>query len=201
MQSAWDDLSDDKKLEFVHAIARGATTMSKLLVDMETVDAIDAGQSSEAAPLDLGAMIRQIVSDVVAHGPRDAMTNVAGGLPLAMADEASQRRVISNLLENAFKFSPENVPVEVDVDAIDGFVRVTVRDRGPGIGDEDKAKLFQRFSRLRSPDGKKIAGSGLGLYICKALVEAQGGRIWVESEVGEGSAFRYTVPVSAEPAA
>lgn len=199
MQTAWDDLPDNKKLEFVDAIARGASAMSKLLSDMECVDGIEAGTRTDTAhPIDLGPLVEQVVSDVAGHGRRMAVTNIADDLPLALADEGSQRRVLSNLLENAFKFSPEGSIVEVSVESMDGELCVTVRDFGPGIPDEEKSKLFQRFSRLQSRDGRKIAGSGLGLFICKSLIEAQGGRIWVESTLGEGSAFRYTVPRSAQ---
>ena len=203
MQTAWDDLPDEKKLEFVDAIARGASAMSKLLSDMECVDVIDAGIKTETAgPMNLGSFVEQVVSDVVGHGRRLVVTHVAEDLPPALADEASQRRVLSNLLENAFKFSPEDTAVEVSVEVVEeGVLRVTVRDFGPGIPEEDKAKLFQKFSRLGCPDGRKVVGSGLGLYICKSLIEAQGGQIWVESTLGQGSAFRYTLPVSARHAA
>ncbi len=198
MQSAWDDLPDTKKLEFVDAIARGATAMSKLLSDMECVDGIEAGiKTAPAQTMELGPFVMQVVSDVVGHGNRFVLTHIADDLPLALADETSQRRVLSNLLENAFKFSPDDAPIEVSVEQVDGNLRVTVRDYGPGISEEQKAKLFQRFSRLEQPDGAKVAGSGLGLYICRALIEAQGGSIWVESEPGKGAAFIYTVPLSA----
>jgi len=202
MQTAWDELPDAKKLEMVEAIARGANAMSKLLANMETVDNVEAGIKTDIAhPMDLGSFVEQVVADVVGHGRRLVVTNIADDLPRGLGDEASQRRVLSNLLENAFKFSPDDTAVEVTVEQIDDALRVTVRDFGPGITECDKAKLFQRFSRLESPDGRKISGSGLGLYICKALVEAQGGRIWVESTLGEGAAFRYTVPVCADCAA
>jgi signal transduction histidine kinase/CheY-like chemotaxis protein len=202
MQCAWDDLTDEKKLEFVDAIARGASAMSKLLTDMETVDGFEAGvKTAEAKPIDLGHLVAQTVSDVVGHRNRCVVTNIAPDLPHALADENSQRRVLSNLLENALKFSPDDAPVEVSVGFVDSKLCVTVRDYGPGISEEDKAKLFQRFSRLEQPDGSKIAGSGLGLYICRALLETQGGEIWVESEPGQGAAFRYTVPLSVSQAA
>jgi signal transduction histidine kinase len=202
MQTAWDDLPDAKKLEMVDAIARGANAMSKLLKDMETVDTVEAGIKTDTAhPMEFGSFVEQVVSDVVGHGRRLVVTQIDEDLPSALADESSQRRVLSNLLENAFKFSPEDEAVEVSVEFVDGSLCVTVRDQGPGISECDKAKLFQRFSRLQSPDGRKIAGSGLGLYICKSLVEADGGRIWVESTLGQGAAFRYTVPISAKTAA
>jgi signal transduction histidine kinase len=73
---------------------------------------------------------------------------------------------------------------------------VAVRDRGEGIGPEEQSRLFQRFRRAGGEGrGRRISGTGIGLFVCRALVEAHGGRIWVDSQVGEGSTFRFTVPV------
>ncbi|MEX2393790.1 MAG: ATP-binding protein, partial [Actinomycetota bacterium] len=78
-------------------------------------------------------------------------------------------------------------------------IRVSVIDQGPGIYAEDIPKLFQRFVRVQQAEGRRVKGTGLGLYISRSLVEAQGGRIWVNSTVGQGSTFRYTVPVAGDP--
>jgi signal transduction histidine kinase len=128
---------------------------------------------------------------------RQIRTTIAPNLPLALADEHDQRRVLSNLLENALKFSAASEPVDVDVCASGGMIHVTVSDRGPGIASKDHPKLFEKFSRcLQVQDGPKVPGSGLGLYICRSIVEAHGGRIWVESEPGKGTKFHYTVPAA-----
>lgn len=76
------------------------------------------------------------------------------------------------------------------------MVQVAVRDHGPGIEREDRPKLFQKFSRVGGPERVGVAGTGLGLYISKAMVEAQGGRIWMRSKPGSGSTFFYTLPVA-----
>lgn len=102
-----------------------------------------------------------------------------------------------NLVTNALKFSPEDEPVAIEVLEANGGLRVAVTDRGAGIAPEDFPKLFQKFSRLTEPAGhKRTRGTGLGLYSCRLMVEAQGGRIWAVSSPGDGSTFSYTLPVA-----
>jgi len=102
-----------------------------------------------------------------------------------------------NLFSNAIKFSPAEAPVEVDVWSWDNTLAVTVRDRGPGISEDDKEKLFQKFSRIARADGRKgPLGTGLGLYICKSIIRAQHGDLSVTGSPGEGAAFTFTLPAS-----
>ncbi|MGH7856294.1 MAG: sensor histidine kinase, partial [Candidatus Binatia bacterium] len=118
------------------------------------------------------------------------------GLPDAFGDEQRNWQVVTNLLSNAVKFSPADQPIEVTVTPDNGFLRVSVRDHGSGIAPEDQQRLFQKFERIVTPGARRSAGTGLGLYICRSIVEAQGGRIRVESTEGEGSTFSYTIPVA-----
>jgi signal transduction histidine kinase/ActR/RegA family two-component response regulator len=194
MRTTWEELSEAKRVEFVDAIVRGTEAMSKLLGDMEKIDRIETmGLDDITAPIDVGRLVERTVADVVESSLRSVELDIPSDLPEALGDEASQRRVLSNLLENAFKFSSPDDDVEVSADVYDGMIRVSVRDHGVGISDDDQHKLFQKFSRLPG----KVPGSGLGLFICKSLVEAHGGRIWVESKLGAGSTFRYTLPLAA----
>jgi signal transduction histidine kinase len=118
-------------------------------------------------------------------------------LPFGIADRDAMLRVVTNLLSNAAKYSPDDATISVDVTSGDGVVTVSVRDRGPGISRAEQTKLFQKFSRLGS-DGShsQPRGTGLGLFICKSLVEAWGGKIWVESAPGRGSVFSFTAPAA-----
>ena len=123
--------------------------------------------------------------------------SVPQDLPLADMDENRIAQVVTNLISNAVKFSPSGSTIEVAV-AVDGpNARVSVRDHGEGIRPEDLPKLFRKFSQLDSSSTRKAGGTGLGLAICKGLVEAHGGRIWVESEFGSGSTFHFTLPLCA----
>src|SRR5207249_5935423 len=103
-------------------------------------------------------------------------------------------QVITNLLSNAIKFSPHGGRIEVGAAPGDGAARVFVRDHGEGIAPEDLPKLFRKFTQVDSSHTRKAGGTGLGLVICKGIVEQHGGRIWVESTRGEGSTFYFTLP-------
>lgn len=112
------------------------------------------------------------------------------------ADPMLLGRVLLNLLSNAVKYSPEGGEIIFAVSRDGDTVRFSVKDNGPGINDEGKSKLFKRFSMLKSLDGVKRAGTGLGLVICKDIVEAHGGEIHCDSEPGKGSTFWFEIPIS-----
>jgi signal transduction histidine kinase len=110
------------------------------------------------------------------------------------ADRARVLQVLRNLLSNAEKYSTPGTRVVLAMSARPFEVEFSVTDLGPGIAPDDQPRLFQRFSRIRTPATEEIPGSGLGLYICRQIVEQHGGRIWVESVPGRGSSFRFTLP-------
>jgi signal transduction histidine kinase len=112
-------------------------------------------------------------------------------------DAARIRQVILNLVGNAIKFTPEGGRVWLKADALDEVVRIEVGDTGPGIPSEDHERIFQEFEQARiGSAGSKAEGTGLGLALAKKLVEMHGGKIWVESEIGKGSRFFFTLPTS-----
>jgi signal transduction histidine kinase len=108
-------------------------------------------------------------------------------------DRDSITQVLTNLFNNAFKFT-ENGGVTITVSHDDNFIQVVVSDTGLGIKKEDIPKLFHAFEQLDRKRGRKIEGSGLGLAICKEIIEKHRGMIWVESELGKGSIFYFTLP-------
>jgi signal transduction histidine kinase len=122
--------------------------------------------------------------------------DVEPGLPPVDADPARLERVFTNLVSNALKYSPSDAPVRIAASRQAGVAVVSVTDRGAGIAADDVTRLFQRFYRARLT--QRAEGLGLGLYIARMLVEAHGGRIWVESVPGEGSTFSFTVPLVAQ---
>ncbi len=97
-------------------------------------------------------------------------------------------------MSNALKFSPRDTAVEIEIALMEEMLRVSMRDHGPGLSDDDIARLFHKFSCL--DNGRNHHGTGLGLYMCKQMVEAQGGRIWVDSSPGGGATFSYTLPIA-----
>jgi signal transduction histidine kinase/DNA-binding NarL/FixJ family response regulator len=202
MRSAWGELPDEKKLYFVDAISRGAEAMTTLLSDMEHVDRINSGVgAANVKPICLARLVGNISKDLGAAAGREVVTHIADGLPAAMADEQDHKRVLTNLIENAFKFSDPGSPVEVSVEVVTGMLHVTVTDHGVGIPPSEHTLVFEKFGRAsQNGDGPKVPGSGLGLFICRSIVEAHGGRIWVESEPGNGASFHYTIPAASAAA-
>ena len=105
--------------------------------------------------------------------------------------------MLDNLIDNAIKYSPKGGDVTVTADSRDDHILFSVSDQGIGIAEMDRLKLFQPFQRLETPVvGSAIQGIGLGLVVCRRLVEAHGGRIWVESVPGKGSTFLFTLPIT-----
>jgi len=118
------------------------------------------------------------------------------------ADPMRVAQVITNLLGNAIKFSPENGKIEIWARGSEDEVSVAIKDYGKGISQRDLSRLFQRFAQLDSSTTRKAGGTGLGLVISKGIVEQHGGKIWVESVLGKGSTFSFSIPrthVPSEP--
>jgi two-component system clock-associated histidine kinase SasA len=124
--------------------------------------------------------------------------DLSNGIPPVNLDGDMILRVVVNLLENALKYTPKEGTIQLNVELISSGkeVRIIVRDSGPGIPRHMQKQIFDKFSRVKYHDAPK--GVGLGLAFCRLAVEAHNGEIWVESEVGEGSAFIFTLPMHNE---
>ena len=123
--------------------------------------------------------------------------NVEEGLPMVRADRNRVRQVLFNLLSNASKFTPESGKLKVEVVRENNWCRISVVDNGIGIKKDDQERIFEQFSQLDSNLANEEGGTGLGLAIVKQIIEKHGGRIWVESEYGNGSRFTFTLPLAA----
>ncbi|HEX8441682.1 sensor histidine kinase [Archangium sp.] len=147
-------------------------------------------------PLAVDALVQQaleVLRPLALDKSQDLTTDVSPGLPRVRADRERLLQVLTNLVGNAIKFTPTGGCVTVRARQVDGKVRVSVKDTGPGIPTEDMPHLFERFWRA---SGVNERGTGLGLSIVKSIVEAHGGTLWVESQVGTGSTFFFTLPVA-----
>jgi signal transduction histidine kinase/HAMP domain-containing protein len=155
--------------------------------------------------VDLAEVAGAVVRDFAARSPDHTFTlDAAGDLPPALADRARVEDVLTNLLDNAVKYSPEGGPIAVAIATVPGergqgepFVRVAVSDAGIGIPVAERGQVFERFYRLDETTTRQRGGIGLGLYLCRAYVEGMGGTIGVESSPGEGSTFAFTLPLAA----
>jgi len=121
---------------------------------------------------------------------------VPKGLPRVMADTEMIRRVFINLLENAVKYSSEGMTITIGAKRASGFVEMWVQDQARGIPKSEQARIFEKFARVQVGVSGSTKGLGLGLAYCKLTVEGHGGKIWVESAVGKGSRFAFTIPVA-----
>jgi signal transduction histidine kinase len=186
------------------SVARHAAQRLINLIDslMDIARAQSGSLELSLAAVDLGKLVRVVLADFYPQAKgyglilRDEMPD---DLPQALADTGKVQRVLTNLVDNALKFSPAGGQVAVRARLQDqGMLAVTVSDSGPGIAEEYREKVFERFSQVPGLHGRQ-RGSGLGLTFCRLVVEAQGGRIWVEAGPGGGSAFIFTLPVAPEP--
>jgi PAS domain S-box-containing protein len=186
-----------QQLDFVQQINKSAVRLELLANDMLDVARIDAGTfRMELQEADLAATIREVAAS---FRPQAAFRELQLSIsvpetPLGVSmDPLRIEQVLNNLISNAVKFAAHGGRVEVRLRQQGDRLRCEVEDTGAGIAPEDVAKLFQRFSQLKS--GIKAGGTGLGLSISKAIVEAHGGRIGVESTPGVGSTFWFTLPL------
>jgi signal transduction histidine kinase len=184
--------------EHLAPIHEQIAVLEQLIDDLRTVALAEAGALTiKMAPTDIGAAIDHAVAAFQAQATAKGValgsdSDSFAGLPRALADEQRVGQVLTNLLSNALRHAPVGGHVVVTAgSAEDGFVEVSVRDDGPGIDPELLPRVFDRFAKeAGSP------GSGLGLAICRDLVEAQGGRISIDSNPGRGTTVRFTVPVA-----
>ncbi|HYX40516.1 MAG TPA: ATP-binding protein, partial [Pyrinomonadaceae bacterium] len=141
--------------------------------------------------------LREAMSALAREKEIALTTDVPDTLPPARADRAKLRRILVNLLSNAIKFTPKGGRVQLRAER-DGAtaLRISVTDTGVGIPDEDIERLFDKYEQARSRATRSEKGTGLGLYITKQLVELHGGEINVNSEVGKGSTFSFTLPLA-----
>ena len=182
--------------EEVATIRSALARADRLVADLLTTAQIEAGALRiDAAPVDLADVASEVVR---LHRPSAAEKKIeldarlAPRLPPARADRHRLAQALSNLVGNAIKFTPSGGTVVVGVEPGDGALAVSVVDSGPGIAPEVVAHVFDRF--WQATNGR-LGGVGLGLSIAKAIVEAHGGHIWVETEPGRGAAFRFTLPL------
>jgi len=191
------DAFDPETRELIQGTYESSARMARLIDDLLDVSRIDAvGLQLQQEPLDAAAFLHDVARRVrpLAETKRISLrVEVDGELPQVSADGDRLAQVMWNLLGNAIKFTPEDGSVRISgADEADG-VRVSVIDSGPGIPDEIRRTLFDRFARGRG----KRRGYGLGLAISRGIVEAHGGRIWADGRVGEGCAIHFTLPMRA----
>lgn len=184
-------------------INKEAERLNRMIGEMLDLDRMEAGKIRlSPKPLDLNTLIRDAAERVqMATENHKVRLALDPALPIVTGDADRLVQVVGNLLTNAIKYSPDGGEIAISTSAMDGVVKVSVRDHGIGIAPEFVDRLFGRYERYESNRTSKVVGTGLGLAISRQIVELHGGKIWVESQVGSGSDFLFTLPVSANGAA
>jgi PAS domain S-box-containing protein len=154
------------------------------------------GLQMDPTAMDMAEVVRGAVRRFVARSPEvDVRVRFPRSMPAVLADRERIQEVVLNLLDNAVKYSPRGQRIRVTGKVEDNTVTVSVSDKGQGIPLREQERIFERFQRLEGADVRRTQGAGLGLYICRAIVEAHGGRLWVQSELGQGSKFSFSLPL------
>lgn len=191
----------DQLAAMVRTLGRSAMRLEALVENLLDAGSIEAGTFQvRALPTFLGRALQTalgLVQPVIDAKQQTVRVHVAREAETVVADARRTAQVLGNLISNASKYSPEGTAIEVGAVAEGGYVRVTVRDDGPGIPLDEQSRLFERF--FRSRDVREQAGGlGLGLTICRAIVHAQGGEIGIASEPGKGTSVHFTIPKARE---
>jgi len=189
-----EKISPAEQLESLRIVDEEAARLDELIGRLLDMSRIESGTLRvEPIATDLRPILQEMTDALAVQAPHHIMKVNVPPLPLVQADPRRVRQVIGNLLDNAVKFSPPGAIVTVDAEVNPGAITVHVRDQGSGILPEHIPHILDRFYRAEE-NGVRSGGVGLGLAICKGLVEAMGGNIIVTSQVGQGSVFSFSLP-------
>lgn len=193
----YDRLPNRERIEFIRYIGEASDRLNSLLDDLLDTSKLEAGLiAMEKTKVDMGELIQRCVSEFQLRGTgHKLVTDVAMGLPEVVADGRRIRQVLSNLLDNAIKYSDPLDTIAISCRLGDKALQVSVCDHGPGIPTEHLPRIFEPFYQVEQSPAEGKGGAGLGLAICQRLVQAHSGRIWAESRPGEGSTFFFTLPL------
>jgi two-component system phosphate regulon sensor histidine kinase PhoR len=193
-----DDLSETEQRSYVQIIHRHARRLGNIVGDLLELSEREGGATAfELAPVDVAALADALIRDA---RPRfeEKQLDVSletEGPTLAWADARAVEQVLTNLLNNAVQYTDTGGRIQVSIEGAGDFLVVRVSDSGIGIPERDRDRIFERFYRVDKARSRALGGTGLGLSIVKHLVQGLGGEISVESELGKGSTFRFTLPV------
>jgi two-component system sensor histidine kinase KdpD len=190
-------LDTETRHSLTESAAQEAASLNRLVGNLLDMTRLEAGavklnlEPCEVSDV-VGAALEQLSGEL--HN-RQVQLDIADDLPLVPMDFVLIQQVLTNLLDNAVKYSPPEAPIEIHARQAGQELEIQVADRGVGIPPDDLVRVFDKFFRVRRPNS--VAGSGLGLTICKGIVEAHGGRIWAQNRPGGGVLLIFTVPLGA----
>lgn len=184
-------------LDLLQVGIRSTRQLSRLVESLLDIQRLEEGKAvlnTKATSLhNLLANAAQLVQPLASESNQRLAFDLVDDLPYVTCDSDMILRVITNLMENAVKYTPMGGQIKLSAALTEGGARISVSDSGPGIPRHMQRQIFDKFSRVKYKDAPK--GVGLGLAFCRLAVEAHGGQIWVESEPGQGSVFSFTLPI------
>ena len=190
----------EKQRTYLEAAEKNAFRLKTLIDNILDVSKVEAGNLDlDSVEVDVRMQIDEVLSAMqydLTEKQIQVSVDVPDDLPLLVTDQLRFSQIINNLVSNAFKYSPDQATLGISASRQDEFVRIDIADSGVGISDENQAKLFSKFFRADNSSTAEVAGTGLGLFIVSHLVDALGGRIWVESEEGVGTTFSFVLPAA-----
>ena len=192
-------LDDETRRSLLTIVTTESQRLARLLDDVLWASRLDTGRDeTRIQPSDATAIVEAVVDAARSRLPPSLSLElyVEPELPPVAADPDRLRQVLVNLVDNAVKYSPDGGRITVDVERSGREVRFSVRDEGIGIPEHEQERVFEKFHRLDPHMTRGVGGTGLGLYICRELVQRMGGRIWMEPRDGGGSTFVFTLPVA-----
>lgn len=194
LRRRWRELGPEQRDAFLALIADEVDRLAALVNEVLDSSRIDEGSFSYSfGELELGLLVTDAIAAAeLGHDGIHISSSVPANLPVVRGDPLRLRQVLTNLIDNAIKYSPEGAPIEVRARAVQRRATVEVVDHGVGIAAADQGTIFEKFGRLRTTASKP--GSGLGLYIARAIAQAHDGALEVSSTPGEGSTFTLTLP-------
>ena len=192
LQKKYEDRLDSDADQYIAFAVDGAKRMETLIKDLLAYSRIGA-RGQEPAPTDAGAALQRALDNLQTSIQESAAEITHGELPTVRADGTQLAQLFQNLIGNALKFRGAAPPkIHVDARREENVWHFSVRDNGIGIDSKHQDRIFLIFQRLHSR--QQYPGTGIGLAICKRIVDRHGGRIWVESEPGQGATFHFTIP-------
>jgi signal transduction histidine kinase len=193
------DLTDEVQQRLIGIIRTESTRLKRLVDDVLCVSRLESGRMElDGEPANPVAVLREVAETAAETAPPNVsvVARAEEALPPLTSDANQLRHVLSNLVDNAIKYSPDGGTVEVVARPVSGRVSFAVKDEGIGIPEEERERIFEKFTRLDPQMTRGIGGTGLGLYICHEIVTQLGGGIWVRANEGRGSTFGFEIPIA-----
>lgn len=189
------DNKDDFTVSMLERTEKQVRKMTAMINSFLNMSRLESGKIHiDREKFDMAELIREIEEETIATLTTHQVVFTPATATRVTADYDKIGQVIQNFISNAAKYSAKNSTIQVHCDDVDGNIRVSVKDEGIGIREEDLPRLFERFYRVRDVETRNISGFGIGLYLCAEIIKRHNGKIWAESRLGEGSTFYFTLP-------